>query len=82
MKWLDVRVILALVVGAGIFLFGVIGIIATVQGRDLGGSIPIMVGELLAMIVGGLIGGAALATSRDDPPPPASPSDDDGPRSQ
>lgn len=81
MKWLDVRVILALVVGAGIFLFGVVGIIATVQGRSLGGSIPIMVGELLAMIIGGLIGGAALASTRDDPPPPTS-QDDDGPRSE
>ena len=80
MKWLDVRTILALAVGAGVFLFGVIGIIATVQGRSLGGSIPVMVGELLAMIVGGLIGGAALASSREvGPPPPASPSDDDGP---
>ena len=66
MRWPDVRTILALAVGAGIFLFGVIGIITTVQGRSLGGSIPIMVGELLAMIVGGLIGATALRGKDDE----------------
>ena len=81
MKWLDVRVILALTVGAGIFLFGLVGIVAVVQGKQIGTSIPVMVGELLAMIIGGLIGGAALASTRDDPPPPTS-QDDDGPRSE
>lgn len=62
MKWPDVRTILALTVAAGIVLFGVIGVIATLQGRTLGDESVTVTVELLAVIVGGLIGAAALSS--------------------
>jgi hypothetical protein len=65
MKMPDVRTILALTVGAGVVLFGLVGVVAIVQGRTIGDNLPLMVGELLAMIVGGLIGGAALASTQE-----------------
>ena len=65
MKMPDVRTILALTVALGIGLFGLVGVVAIAQGRTIGDNLPLMVGELLAMIVGGLIGGAALASSRE-----------------
>lgn len=68
MKWPDVRTILALTVALGIFLFGVVGVVAIAQGRSIGDNLPLMVGELLAMIVGGLIGAAALTGKDKDEP--------------
>ena len=83
MKWPDVPTILALTVGLGIGLFGLVGLVAIAQGRGIGDNLPLMVGELLAMIIGGLIGAAALSgkSDRDTPPdrldsPPPPPHDD------
>lgn len=68
MKMPDVKTILALTVALGVFLYGLVGLVAVFQGRGLGDKLPLMIGELLAMIIGGLIGAATLAGKDKDEP--------------